>query len=383
MKISKRAKEGPRSGIREMFDLARNYDNVVNLGIGEPGFATPQNILEAGVNALRNGYTKYTPNAGMIELRQALAKKVTEKNGLTADPNKNLIVTTGAGEAMMLSLFAIVDPGDEVILADPYFPNYLGQISLAGAKPVFVKTYEKDGFHMKADAIEAAITPKTKVVIINSPSNPTGAVLSKEELEEIAEVVKRHNLIVLSDEPYEVLVYDDKEHVSIGSLHGMSDHVITINSFSKSYTMTGWRVGYAHGPSEVILNMVKLQESVASCVNASAQMACVEALEGSQASIEEMKQEYLKRRNYLIEELNRMPGISCITPEGAFYAFANIKEFGKTSLEVAKILLKEVQLVVTPGSAFGEAGEGYLRFSYAADMENIVEGIERLKKFLK
>lgn len=382
MKISQRAKGTPFSGIREMFNLAKNYSDVVNLGIGEPAFDTPKNIIEAGASALRNGYTKYVPNAGILELREEIANKLLRENNIKGTA-ENIIVTTGAGEAMMLALQAIVDIGDEVLVPDPCFPNYFGQIHVAGAKAIPVKTYEEDKFHITAKEIEKSITPKTKVIVINSPCNPTGAVLNREEIEEIAKIAMKNNLIVVSDEPYETIIFDGREHISIASLKGMEEHVITINSFSKSYAMTGWRVGYAHAPKNVIDKMVILQESVASCVNASAQMACIEALKGPQDVVSEMTREYDKRRNLLIDGLNEIDGISCIKSEGAFYAFANIKQLGMTSKEVSKMLLEKVQVVTTPGSAFGNAGEGYLRFSFASSEENISRGLELMKKALK
>lgn len=382
MKISQNAQRIPRSGIREMFELARNYEDVVNLGIGETGFETPTNIVEAGVNALRNGYTKYTSNAGILELRKVITKKLIEENNFRSIDKENIIVTVGATEAVMLALLSIIVPGDEVIIPDPGWPNYIGQILLIGGRTVPVQTYEEDKFHLKAKSIEVAITPKTKVIMFNSPSNPTGAVSTEEELETICQIVKKYNLIVISDEPYEKIIYDGKKHVSIASLQNMFKHVITINSFSKTYNMTGWRVGYASGPKEVIDTMIKLQESLVSSVNASAQMAAIEALQGSQNTIKEGLLAYTERRNIMISELNKIFGISCIIPEGSFFAFPNIKKSGYNSLDIAKLLLEKVQVVTTPGSAFGDGGEGYLRLSFAVSRDKIKEGMKRIKIFI-
>jgi aspartate/methionine/tyrosine aminotransferase len=364
-----------------MFDLAVNYQNVISLGIGEPGFNTPENIVEAGIHALYQGYTKYTPNAGLLELREAVAEKLTA-DGLPADPRKNIIITTGAGEAIMLALLAVVNPGEEVLVPDPCWPNYYGQIHLAGATVKPVRTWESDGFHLKAEAVEEAISERTKALIINTPSNPTGAVLSKEELEEIAEVALKHDLVIISDEPYASIVYDGRKHFSIGALPGMADHVITVNSFSKTYAMTGWRVGYAHGPADVIAQMVKLQESVSSCVNSAAQRACIEALRGPQDSVKKMVEEYEKRRKRLVAGLNELPGIKCTLPEGAFYAFPNITGLNRSSREVAMMFLEKAQVVVVPGTAFGEGGEGYLRVSFGGSMESIETALERLRAIL-
>lgn len=379
MKLSKRALNSPPSGIREMFELANNYDDVINLCIGEPGFTTPNNIIEAAKKALDKGHTKYTSNAGIIELRRVLAEKLEKDNGIKADPENELIVTTGAGEAIVLSLMALVDEGDEVILPNPAWPNYLGHIATVGGVVVSVDTFEEDNFSLKAEAIKKAITDRTKVIIVNSPSNPTGAIMNKDELIEIGKLAKENNIMVISDEPYEKLIYGGKTHFSLASVEEFKDNVITINSFSKTYAMTGWRVGYAHGPKEIISAMVKLQENLSSCVNASAQVAGIEAIIGPQNAVCEMVEEYRKRRDLLVEGLNELKGVSCIVPDGAFYAFPNIKALGKSSKEVAETIIREVQVVTTPGSAFGTAGEGYLRLSFASSTEDIIEALDRLK----
>ena len=380
MNLSIRALNSPPSGIREMFELAKDYDNVVNLCIGEPGFTTPTNIIDAGKKALDEGHTKYTSNAGVIELRRVLSEKLKKDNGIDSDPENNLIVTTGAGEAIILTLLALINDGDEIIIPDPSWPNYLGHIATVGGKVVQVSTFEDDGFSLKADAVKKAITDKTKVIIVNSPSNPTGAVMSKEELIKIGKIAKENDIIIISDEPYEKLIYDGLTHFSLGSLEEFKDNVVTINSFSKTYAMTGWRVGYANGPQYIINAMVKLQENISSCVNSSAQQACIEAIAGKQDAVHKMIEEYKNRRDILVKGLNEIEGVSCISPKGAFYAFANIKALGMSSADAAKTIIKEVQVVTTPGSAFGLAGEGYLRFSFASSTEDIVEALSRFKK---
>ncbi len=381
MRISQRAKGVPRSGIREMFDMAPKYKNVISLGIGEPGFPTPEHIVEAGAKALYEGHTKYTPNAGISDLRKAIAERAS-LDGLSVD-QQNVIVTTGAGEAILLALLSTVDPGDEVLLPGPAWPNYFGQVALSGAQLKFVKTYDHDHFHLKAEAIEKAVGERTRAIIINSPSNPTGAVLSEEELEDISRIVLSHNLVVISDETYSNILFDGRKHTSIASLPDMADHTIVTNSFSKTYAMTGWRVGYAIGPSDVISQMAKLQESVSSCVNAAAQQACLVALRGPQDCVKEMVEGYRERRDLLLSGLAELPGIDCLMPEGSFYAFPNITKFGLSSKEFALMLLEKAQVVVVPGTAFGEGGEGYLRVSFCGSIESIKEALSRLQNLLR
>jgi len=381
LRISQRAKGVPRSGIREMFDMAPKYKNMISLGIGEPGFQTPKHIVEAGAKALYEGHTKYTPNAGISDLRKAIAERAS-LDGLRVD-QQNVIVTAGAGEAVLLALMATVDPGDEVLLPDPCWPNYFGQVALSGARMNFVRTYERDHFHLKAEAIEKTISDHTRVVIIDSPSNPTGAVLNKQELEDIAKVILDRDLVVISDETYSNILFDGRKHTSIASLPDMADHTIVINSFSKTYAMTGWRVGYAIGPSDVISQMAKLQESVSSCVNAAAQQACLAALKGPQDCVEEMVEGYRERRDLLLSGLAELPGIECLMPEGSFYAFPNITKFGLSSKDFALMLLEKAQVVVVPGSAFGEGGEGYLRVSFCGSIEGIKEALSRLRNLLR
>ena len=378
MRLSDRVGKLPASGIRAMFDLADQYEHTINLCIGEPGFDTPQNIIDAGCKALNSGYTKYVANAGIMPLRTAIAKKMNQ-NGFDVSA-ENVIVTFGAGQSLMSAMQAILNPGDELLVPNPCFPNYFGYASLAAAVPVMVPTYEEDHFHVRADILEKYLTKKTKALIINSPGNPTGGVLPREALEEIADFAIQHDLLVISDEPYEQIIYDDHQHISIATLPGMFDRTLTVNSFSKTYAMTGWRIGYTVAPKETIKAMTKLQGSLSANVTSAVQVAAIEALEGPQDSVSQMQKEYDRSRKVLIEGLNQIQGFSCLMPEGAFYAFANIKETGLRSKEVAVKLLEDVQVVTTPGDAFGPDGEGYLRLSFAATLSDIQEALIRMKK---
>ena len=292
---------------------------------------------------------------------------------------ENLHITFGAGQALLLTMETILEPGDEVIVPTPCFPNYFGYIHMAGGTSVIVPTCEENGFRVTAEEIKAKITTRTKAIILNSPCNPTGAVLTEADIRQIAAVAVEHNLIVISDEPYEAIIYDGQKNFSIGSIPEMKDLVITINSFSKSYAMTGWRIGYVAAPVEVRKQMTLLQESMGSSVTAACQIAACEAITGSQESVEGMRSQYERRRDILVEGLNQVQGFSCIKPGGAFYVFPNVKSFGISSQDLAVKILDQVQVLTTPGSAFGDSGEGYLRFSYASSEETIREGLTRLK----
>lgn len=379
--LSQVAKNYPASGIRKMFDLASQYDDVINLTVGEPNFDTPQNVKDAAKKAIDEGYTHYSPNAGLPELREAVAKKYhTYWDGYTKD---HVIVTVGALEALTLGLIALLNPGDEVIVPDPGFPNYYGQVLIARGKAVPVACLEENDYKIQAADIEKAITPHTKAIILNSPSNPLGSVLDKEDILAIAEVVKKHNLYVFSDEPYDRILYDGREFFSIAQVPEIRDHVFVLNSFSKSFAMTGWRIGYMlAGDSTFVPTFAQLQEGMVSCVSTFSQKAAVEALEGPQDAVESMLADYTRRRDLLIDGLNRIPGISCKKSPGSFYAFANVKAFGKTSQEFAEELVKNARVVTVPGSAFGEMGEGYIRFVFANSDENLIEAINRIEKYV-
>jgi len=381
VKISATAQAVPHSSIRKMFNIANTMEDVINFGIGEPDFDTPSNIIEAAKRAMDRGYTHYTANAGFIELREAIARKLKRDNGVDADPQTDIVVTSGGMGALSLALLALVDNGDEVILPQPAWCNYTSHIILAGGQPVYVPLKEENEFMLTARDIEKKITSKSKLLFINSPSNPTGAVISREEMEKIAGIVQKYDLYVISDEVYEKFLYDGAEHVSPASLPQIKDRVITINSFSKSYAMTGWRVGFAAGSKEIINQMTKLQEHIVACVTSVSQKAALEALEGPQDALEYMVAQYKSRREILIKGLASIDGITCVRPKGSFYVFANIKELCTFSEVFALDLLKKAKVCVIPGTAFGEQGEGYVRISYAASEDVIAEGIERLRKY--
>ena len=371
----------PASGIRKMFDLAQKYDDVVKLTVGEPNFDTPQNIKDAAKRAIDEGYTHYSPNAGLPELREAIAKeylKYSEDYKL-----ENVMITVGGMEAITMCLIATVNPGDEVIIPDPCFPNYVGQVMVAGAKPVSVPVYEENDFSIKAEDIEKAITPRTKAILLNSPSNPLGSVITKEKIIKIAELVKKYNLIVYSDEVYDKLIFDDFEYFSIAQIPEVRDQVLIINSFSKSHAMTGWRIGYIVGHKDIIAAMPKLQEGIVSCVSTFTQRAALEALQGSQEEVKKMHSDYLRRRDILIDGLNQIPGITCKKSPGSFYAFANIKALGVSSEQFAEDLVKHARVVVVPGSAFGSMGEGYFRTVFANSDENLKEAVRRIDEYVR
>ncbi len=371
----------PASGIRKMFDLAQKYDDVVKLTVGEPNFDTPQNIKDAAKRAIDEGYTHYSPNAGLPELREAIAKEYLKYSGDYTF--ENVMITVGGMEAITMCLIATVNPGDEVIIPDPCFPNYVGQVMVAGAKPVSVPVYEENDFSIKAEDIEKAITPRTKAILLNSPSNPLGSVITKEEIIKIAELVKKYNLIVYSDEVYDKLIFDDFEYFSIAQIPEVRDQVLIINSFSKSHAMTGWRIGYIVGHKDIIAAMPKLQEGIVSCVSTFTQRAALEALQGSQEEVKKMHSDYLRRRDILIDGLNQIPGITCKKSPGSFYAFANIKALGVSSEQFAEDLVKHARVVVVPGSAFGSMGEGYFRTVFANSDENLKEAVRRIDEYVR
>ena len=381
--VSNRAEEVPWSGIRKMFNLAAQVPEAVNLSVGQPDFDTPEHIVKAAKRALDEGYTQYTPGLGIPPLREAIARKVWKENKIKADPAKEIMVTVGAMEGIILTLLALVDPGDEVIISDPCYANYEAQVRLVNGMPVSVVAREVNEFNMDPDEIEQAITKKTKLLIINSPANPTGAVLLQSDLEAIAEIAQRHDLFVLSDEAYERLIYNGIEHISIARLLGMKERTISVFTFSKTYAMTGWRMGYVVGPEKVIEQMHKMQEDVASCIPGFVQQAGIVALDGPQGCVDEMVAEYDRRRGFVVQALNEIDGVTCLEPKGAFYAFPNISSFGRTSEEVAVFLLSESKVTCVPGTAFGPRGEGHLRISYASSMGQLEEGMERIKEGVK
>lgn len=380
IELSMAAKNAMPSGVRRMFELAKRYPDAINLTLGEPGFITPQNIIDAGVDALKAGKTKYTPNAGIKPLRDAIAYKLLRENGIKCDPDKNLIVTAGATQALMLAMVTLVNPGDEVILQGPNWPDYMGQIDMVNAKAVFAKVDESNGFKMTADIIEPLITEKTKLIIINSPSNPTGGVLDESDLKEIAALIKKYKIFVISDEPYERLVYDGFVQKSLAAMDGIEDYVLTVNSFSKTFAMTGFRVGYICANEKITENLIKLHENMVASVPESMQMAAVEAIYRGEDAVRQMVEYYDRNRHLIVDGLNEIKGFSCLMPKGAFYVFPSIRDFQMTSREAAEYILEKTHVVTSPGSAFGPHGEGYIRICYASKHEDIEEALRRMKE---
>ena len=377
--LSTAAQNALPSGVRRMFELAKKYDDSINLTLGEPGFITPKHIIDAGIKGLLEGKTKYTPNSGIKELRDAIAYKLYKENGIKCDPDKNIIVTAGATQALMLAIVTLVNPGDEVIIQGPNWPDYKGQIDMVNAKTVYVKVDEKNDFKMTADLIEPLITDKTKLIIINSPSNPTGGVLEWEDLLKIAELVKKHKIFIISDEPYERLVYDGFTQKSLAAIPGIEDYVLTINSFSKTFAMTGFRVGYICANERITENLIKLQENIVASVPEPMQLAAVEAIYNGEKDVCEMLKHY-DRNHLIVEGLNKIKGFSCLYPKGAFYVFPNITGFGMKSRETAEYILEKTHVVTSPGDAFGPDGEGYIRICYASKYEDIKEALSRMEK---
>ncbi len=379
LEISRRAQAVPWSGIRHMFELAAKVPDAISLSVGQPDFDTPEHIVDAGQKALAEGYTRYAPALGLAELREAIAGKVWRDNGIDIDPKKGAIVTAGAVEGLLLILMAVLDPGAEVILPDPGYTNFEGIVRVINGMPVRVPVYEENGFRLEAVEVEKAISERTRVMIVNSPANPTGAVLHRADLESLAELALRHNLLLISDEAYEAFLYDDLEHTSIGSFPGVKEHVASVYTLSKTYAMTGWRIAYVVGPQWLINQMHKMQEDVVSCVTTFVQHAAVAALEGPQDCVHRMVAEFDRRRKFMVEAINEIEGIRCLEPQGAFYLFPNISALGRSSSDVAVSLLETSKVVCVPGTAFGPRGEGYLRISYGASMDDLEEGVRRIR----
>ncbi len=375
--LSKLVTELEPSGIRRFFDVANTMENVISLGVGEPDFDTPWHIREEGIYSLEKGRTYYTSNAGLLPLREAISTYLSERFELPYGPDE-ILVTVGGSEAIDIGFRAMLDPGDEVIIPEPCFVSYLPCVKMAGGVPVRVSLEEKDEFKLTGEKLEEAITEKTKMVVLPFPNNPTGAVMS--DLEPVAEVVKEHDLYVLSDEIYSELSYQGK-HVSIASLPGMAERTVVINGFSKSFAMTGWRLGYAAAPREIISQMTKIHQYVIMSAPTTSQYAAVEALKNGIGDVERMRESYDQRRRFLVKELNEM-GLPCFEPYGAFYVFPNISKFGMTSEEFATKLLREQRVAVVPGDAFGQCGEGFLRISYAYSIDNLKRALEKIQNFI-
>ncbi len=368
------------SGIRKFFDVVSEMKDAISLGVGEPDFDTPWRIREEGINTLEKGKTFYTSNAGLKELKIEISKYLERKVHVSYDYNKEVLVTVGGSEGIDIAMRAMLDPGDEVLIPQPSYVSYLPCAVLADGVPVVIPLQEKNEFKLTAEELEEAITPKTKLLVMPFPNNPTGSIMTKEDLEPIVDVVKKYDLFVISDEIYSELSYKG-EHVSIASFPGMKERTILINGFSKGYAMTGWRLGYACGPKEIIEQMVKIHQYAIMCAPTNSQYAAVEALRSCDAEVQEMRDAYNQRRRFLVNEFKRMK-LKCFEPFGAFYIFPSIEEFGMTSEEFANRFLQEEKVAVVPGTAFGACGEGFLRISYAYSMEDLKVALERLERFI-
>ena len=370
------------SGIRKFFDIAQEMRDAISLGVGEPDFDTPWHIRDEGIYSLEKGKTFYTSNAGLKELREEIARYLYRKQGIHYEhPLKEILVTVGGSEAIDIGFRAMINPGDEVLIPQPSFVSYEPCAVMAGAKPVIINLKAENEFRLTAQELEEAITDRTKILVLPFPNNPTGAIMEQKDLEAIAEVIIKHDIYVMSDEIYSELTYKGK-HVSIAQLPGMKERTILINGFSKAFAMTGWRLGYACGPENIIEQMTKIHQFAIMCAPTTSQYAAVEALKNGDEDVAEMCTAYNQRRRYLVHAFREM-GLECFEPYGAFYIFPSIQEFGLTSDEFAMRFLKEEQVAVVPGTAFGDCGEGYLRISYAASLENLQIAMSRLKGFVE
>jgi len=368
------------SGIRKFFDIVTEMKDAISLGVGEPDFDTPWHIREEGIYSLEKGKTFYTSNSGLKELRAEICNYLKRSQGLEYEPENEVLITVGGSEAIDIGLRAMVNPGDEVLIPQPSYVSYEPCAILAGATPVIIDLKAENEFRLTAKELEDAITERTKLLILPFPNNPTGAIMELKDLEEIAEVIRKHDIYVMSDEIYAELTYKG-EHVSIATLPGMQERTILINGFSKAYAMTGWRLGYACGPKEILAQMTKIHQFAIMCAPTTSQYAAVEALKNGDEDVAEMRTAYNQRRRFLMDAFRRM-GLDCFEPYGAFYVFPCIKEFGMTSEEFATRFLEEEKVAVVPGTAFGDSGEGFLRISYAYSLENLGIAIERLERFV-
>lgn len=378
--LSSRAMKLKPSGIRKFFDILEEMQDVVSLTVGQPDFDTPWHIREAGIRSLEEGRTYYTSNSGTVELRREISAYQKRRFGLEYDPKNEIIVTVGGSEAIDLALRAVVNIGDEVIVPEPCFVCYSPLVTLAGGAPVTINLRAENDFRLTAAELEAAITPKTKAVVLAFPNNPTGAVLDGNDLENLAEVIRRHNILVISDEIYAELTYGER-HVSIASLDGMRERTIIAAGFSKSYAMTGWRLGYTLAPPEITAQMLKIHQFAIMCAPTASQFAAVEAVRNGDEDIEFMKAEYDGRRRFVVSGLHDM-GIDCFVPRGAFYVFPDISGFGMTSEEFCGRLLREKHVAIVPGTAFGECGEGFARISYAYSLRHLEKALKRMEEFI-
>jgi aminotransferase len=379
--LADRVLEIPRSGIRDFFEVVQTMTDVISLGIGEPDYVTPWRIREAAIFAMEKGKTGYTSNLGTPKLRQAVAKYLGRRCGIDYDPNNEILISVGVSEALDLALRALLNPGDEVIYHEPSYVSYNPSVLLCNGKPVSVQTSAENEFRVLAEDIERAVTPRSKALLLSFPTNPTGGTLRAADLQPIADVCRRHDLIVLSDEIYSELSYDGAEHVSIASFPGMKERTVLLNGCSKSFAMTGFRVGYACAPAPIIEAMMKIHQYAIMCASNMSQEAAIEALENCQKEVESMRNDYERRRNFVVSRLNEI-GLPCHVPKGAFYAFPNITPTGLKSKEFSLQLLRSKKVAVVPGSAFGNSGEGYVRCCFATGMDKLKEAMDRIEKFV-
>lgn len=379
--LSKKIIDIQPSGIRKFFDVVSDMPDAISLGVGEPDFDTPWSVREEGIYSLEKGRTFYTSNAGLKELRTEICNYQNRKYGLTYDPMTEVLVTVGGSEAIDIAMRCMVDPGDEVLIPQPSYVSYLPCAVMADAKPVIIELREEDEFKLTKELLLASITDKTKILVLPFPNNPTGAIMTKEELAEIVPIIIEKDLYVISDEIYSALTYNG-EHISIASFPGMKERTIVINGFSKAFAMTGWRLGYACGPKEILKQMIKLHQYTIMCAPTNSQFAAVEALRNCDSDVEKMVTAYDQRRRFLMNSFKEM-GLDCFEPFGAFYVFPSVKKFGMTSEEFATRLLEQEKLAVVPGTAFGDCGEGFLRISYAYSIDNLKVGLERIQRFIE
>jgi aspartate/methionine/tyrosine aminotransferase len=380
--LSERARRTPGSGIREIYNIAIQVKGLINFCIGDPDFRTPENVCDAAKKSIDDGYTHYTPNAGYEDLRIAIAQKLARENNIHVDPQKEVMVTTGAQGALCAIMLAFVDPGDRVLIPDPGYVCYRSQVLMTGGTPVSYPLSERNNFAPNPDDIHKRITKKTKMIVLNSPSNPLGSVIHERELVAIANIARDHDLMVVTDEAYERLVYDKTKHISICSLSNMKERTLSVFSCSKTYAMTGWRIGYVVGEEMAIREMTKLQEHICSHPTSISQKAALTALSSCEDFVLAVVEEFSKRRELIVKMLNEIEGIHCLMPEGAFYVFPNVSAFNMTSADLAKFLIKEAKIAVVPGREFGINGEGHIRLSYALSYDKIQEGVDRMKQAL-
>ncbi len=380
-RLSQRVQDVPPSGIRKFFDVLASMPDVISLGVGEPDFDTPELVVEAGIRSLREGRTHYTSNYGTIELRRGVSAHLSGLYGVDYDPEREVLITVGVSEALAIAMTAVVDPGDEVVLAEPSYSSYVPDLMFAGGVPVFVATRPEDGWQLDPEAVEAAITPRTKVLFLGYPCNPTGAVLEPDTIRALAAIAERHDLLVISDEIYDRLVYGGHEHEAFSALPGMRDRTILLGGFSKAYAMTGWRVGYACGPGDLIDGLMKVHQYVIMTAPTTAQDAAVVALERAEPDVQRMVAEYDRRRRMFVAGLERI-GLPTVEPRGAFYAFPDISASGLSSEEFCARLLHDAEVAVVPGTAFGPSGEGYVRATLATSYEQLEEALVRIERFM-